>query len=155
MTGPPRVSRVQHRFVEFVPDVLEPNTLYVSVEYSTVVHRCLCGCGERVVTPLTPTDWHLSYDGETVSLSRSVGNWSFPCRSHYVIKRSRVHWAGPWSQQKIESNRAADLSAKRRFYGGDPEATELAEGSVPEGPPGNDVPASRRWGRLQAWLLRR
>ena len=88
---------------------LEPKTLYISIDYATVVHSCLCGCGQRVITPLTPTDWHLAYDGETVSLSRSIGNWSFPCRSHFWIEHSRVHWAGAWSKDKIGANRAADL----------------------------------------------
>ena len=86
------------------------------MDYATVVHSCLCGCGQRVVTPLTPTDWHVAYDGDTVSLSRSIGNWSFPCRSHYWIEHSRVHWAGGWSKDKIKANRAADLELKRRFY---------------------------------------
>ena len=85
------MQRVEHRFVEFVPEQLEPNTLYISMDYATVVHSCLCGCGQRVITPLTPTDWHLAYDGEAVSLSRSIGNWSFPCQSHYWIERNRVH----------------------------------------------------------------
>lgn len=124
MNAPPRVKRVEHRFVEFVPEQTEPATLYISVEYATVVHSCLCGCGERVVTPLTPTDWHLTYDGETVSLSRSVGNWSFACQSHYWIERSRVHWAGPWSNDKIEANRARDLHAKRLYYEGERHASE-------------------------------
>ena len=112
------MQRVEHRFVEFVPEQLEPNTLYISMDYATVVHSCLCGCGQRVITPLTPTDWHLAYDGETVSLSRSIGNWSFPCRSHFWIEHSRVHWAGAWSKDKIEANRAADLELKRRYYEG-------------------------------------
>jgi hypothetical protein len=119
VSRPDRVSRVEHRFVEFVPEDLGPDTLYISLEYGTVVHSCLCGCGERVVTPLTPTDWHLTYDGETVSLSRSVGNWSFACQSHYWIKRSRVDWSGRWSNEKIHANRISDQKAKERYFAGD------------------------------------
>jgi hypothetical protein len=115
-----RVSRVEHRFVEFLPEDLEPDTLYISMEYGTSAHSCLCGCGERVVTPLTPTDWHLVYDGETVSLTPSIGNWSFPCQSHYWIERSRAHWSGRWSKQMIEANRADDLEVKERFFAGEP-----------------------------------
>jgi hypothetical protein len=77
---------MQHKFVEFVPEDIQPNTLYVSVEYGTAVHKCCCGCGEEVVTPLTPTDWKLKFDGESVSLAPSIGNWSFKCRSHYFIR---------------------------------------------------------------------
>jgi hypothetical protein len=114
-----RPDRVEHRFVKFVPEELEPATLYISMEYATVVHRCLCGCGERVVTPLTPTDWRLGYDGESVSLSRSVGNWSFPCQSHYIVDRSRVIWARGWPKEKIDTNRARDFAIKARYCAGE------------------------------------
>ncbi|MBJ7330652.1 MAG: hypothetical protein JHC95_12205 [Solirubrobacteraceae bacterium] len=137
--------------MEFVPQRLEPNTLYVSMEYATVVHSCLCGCGQRVVTPLTPTDWHLSYDGERVTLSRSIGNWSFPCRSHYWIEQGHVHWAGDWSKQQVEVNRAADLELKRRFYDGG--RREAVHDELDGETPGRPCDASRGlWGRFRSWL---
>ncbi|MFC4855982.1 DUF6527 family protein [Actinophytocola glycyrrhizae] len=34
-------------------------------------------------------DQRRDFNGETVSLSPSIGNWSFPCRSHYYsLERS-------------------------------------------------------------------
>jgi Family of unknown function (DUF6527) len=33
---------------------------------------CCCGCGEKVVTPLRPTDWKLIFDGKTISLDPSL-----------------------------------------------------------------------------------
>lgn len=152
--GPRRVQRVEHRFVEFVPEQLEPNRLYISMDYGTVVHSCLCGCGQRVITPLTPTDWHLDYDGETVSLSRSIGNWSFPCRSHYWIERSRVHWAGAWPKDRIEANRARDLELKRRFYEGGSLGGILDQSDAQGFERPQDAAAGWRR-RLRAWLLRR
>lgn len=110
-------ERVSHEFVEFIPEELADATLYISMPYATVVHRCLCGCGERVVTPLSPTDWRLIFDGEAVSLDPSVGNWSFDCESHYVIRRSRVIWAPRWSRAKIEAARARDRRAKEQYFG--------------------------------------
>lgn len=133
------VGHIAHQFVEFVPEQLAPDTLYVSIEYATAVHSCLCGCGNRVVTPLTPTDWQLIYDGETVSLTRSVGNWSFPCQSHYWIERDRAHWHGAWSKEKIEANRAKDREIKNRYYLGQPIGPPLslsildANGAAEEG----------------------
>ena len=53
--------------------------LYVSMEYATATHLCACGCGLTVVTPISPTDWQISYNGRTVSLYPSIGNRSFPC----------------------------------------------------------------------------
>ena len=112
---PPR--RIRHEFVGLAPKVLEDGVLYVSVEYGSAVHNCFCGCGVKVATPFTPTDWKMTFDGDTVSLSPSVGNWELPCRSHYVIKRNVVHWAGDMTREEIERGRAADRQRKAVYYG--------------------------------------
>ena len=84
---------LRHRFVENIPEVLEPGVLYVSIPYRTMVHRCACGCGEEVVTPIGPAAWTMTYDGDGVTIAPSIGNRSLPCGSHYWIERSRVLWA--------------------------------------------------------------
>lgn len=112
-----RHLRLTHRFVTHIPSALEEGVLYVSVEYATAIHLCCCGCGEQVVTPLTPTDWALTFDGDTVSLWPSIGNWNFKCRSHYVIERSEVHGALPWSKSRIDYARSSDRLAKSQYYG--------------------------------------
>lgn len=111
-----RTLVVSHSFVEQIPSALEDGVIYVSIEYGTVVHRCLCGCGEEVVTPLSPTDWRLVYDGECISLHPSVGNWAFKCQSHYWISKGRVRWARKWSQEEILAGRGLDRSRKAEFY---------------------------------------
>jgi hypothetical protein len=88
-----RLNRVEPRFVELVPDVLERDVVYISIPYGAIVHSCLCGCGEKVSTPLSPAQWSLTYDGEHISLSPSVGSGTLPCNSHYVIARNEVRWA--------------------------------------------------------------
>lgn len=95
-----------HQFVEAIPERPESGTLYVSIEYGTAVHLCCCGCQREVITPITPTDWTLSFDGITVSLSPSIGNWSFECRSHYFITKNRVRWAASWSEARVAQARA-------------------------------------------------
>jgi len=72
------------------------------------VDRCACGCGNKVVTPITPADWQLFYDGDAVSLTPSIGNWGFPCRSHYWIDAGRIRWAGAWTSKQISAGRARD-----------------------------------------------
>jgi hypothetical protein len=94
-----------HKFVEFVPEELEQGILYVSIRYVTAVHKCCCGCGYEVVTPLSPNDWKLIFDGKTVSLEPSIGNWGFACRSHYWITRNQVSWAEDWSDKRVEASR--------------------------------------------------
>jgi hypothetical protein len=103
-------------FVTSVPDRLAEHTLYVSMEYATVAHKCCCGCGLEVVTPLSPTDWKLTYDGVSVSLHPSIGNWNFPCRSHYWIDKGKVRWAGDMTQEQIDGVRAHDRRAKARYF---------------------------------------
>lgn len=112
-----RHLRLDHRFIEHIPERLEPGVLYVSMGYATSAHSCCCGCGEEVVTPFTPTDWKMTFDGETVSLRPSIGNWTLKCRSHYVIDRGKVIEAGPWSEEQVEAERRRDRAAKARFYG--------------------------------------
>ncbi|HXK16829.1 MAG TPA: DUF6527 family protein [Polyangiaceae bacterium] len=111
-----RTSELTHEFVESFPDNLREGVLYVSVTYASASHRCCCGCGLEVVTPLTPTDWKMIFDGKTVSLDPSVGNWSFPCRSHYWVKRNKIHWAPAWSQEQIDAGRRRDRMAKDQQF---------------------------------------
>lgn len=110
-------QRLNHEFVKFMPDILKPNVLYISMEYATAKHLCCCGCGEEIVTPFTPTDWRLIFDGETISLAPSIGNWNLPCKSHYWIRGSRVVMAGRWSDERIAAERHRDALAKEAYYG--------------------------------------
>lgn len=114
-----RRTKIVHEFVEFIPSTREDGVVYISIPYATAVHNCCCGCGSKVVTPLSPTDWKLTFDGETISLSPSIGNWSFDCKSHYWIVRNRIKWARQWSQEKIEAGRTYDRLAKETYFGND------------------------------------
>lgn len=96
---------MEPRFVDTIPRELEDGVLYFAMEYGTVLHKCCCGCGSEVNTPLSPTDWNMKYDGEKVSLSPSIGNWDYPCRSHYWIIENEVVWSRSWSQSEVEENR--------------------------------------------------
>jgi hypothetical protein len=110
------IEAVDPVFVEEIPRTLEAGKLYVSIAYDTVTHLCCCGCANEVVTPLHPTRWSLTYDGDTVSLHPSVGSWGLPCRSHYLIKRNRVVWASRWSEDKIGAGRARDAHALDEYF---------------------------------------
>lgn len=85
------ITALTPMFTEHIPSDLEPETLYISMEYDTAVHLCACGCGAKTVTPFGAQDWILTYDG-TVSLRPSVGNGQQPCRSHYYIRGNQIDW---------------------------------------------------------------
>ena len=111
-----KTVKLAHEFVENIPERVTEGVLYVSLIHATVVHLCCCGCREEVVTPLTPTDWKLTFDGESISLWPSIGSWTLPCRSHYVVERGKVLIAKPWSQNQIDSERHRDGAAKRAYF---------------------------------------
>lgn len=79
------VVMLEPLFVEFIPDELEDKTLYISLEYNTAVHLCACGCKNKTVTPFNEGGWHLIITEDKVSLIGSIGNYYFPCKSHYTI----------------------------------------------------------------------
>jgi hypothetical protein len=107
---------IEFEFVDYIPEEMEEKVLYVSRKYETAVHKCFCGCGREVVTPLSATGWKLTFDGETVSLYPSVGSWSLPCQSHYFITRNRVEWAPRWSREQIEHSRAREALERQQYY---------------------------------------
>lgn len=102
-------QRLAHTFVESIPSELDDDTVYVSIDFRTTIHLCACGCRNQVVLPLRPSAWSLTYDGQEISMSPSVGNWSFDCRSHYWIRHGIVVWASEWSEREVEAGRARTL----------------------------------------------
>ena len=109
--------KLSHEFVKSVPEVLKDGVVYVSIEYRTAIHKCCCGCGKQVVTPFSPTGWRLTFDGKSISLDPSIGNWNFACRSHYWIINDEVKWAPQWTESQIERGRRKEALDKERYYG--------------------------------------
>ncbi|MFN8477515.1 MAG: DUF6527 family protein [Kouleothrix sp.] len=145
---------LRHEFVDYIPDDLKEGIIYISVMFATVAHKCCCGCGNEVVTPLSPTDWELIFDGESISLYPSIGNWSFACRSHYWIKRNRVKWAGQWSQKEINAGRTYDLLAKERYFATGTNAT-ASQRNIDIREPKKVVLRETVWQRLKNRFLKK
>lgn len=102
--------------VTYLPRELAPGILYVSKEYEVAGHLCACGCGNKVITPLGPAEWRFTEYNGLPTLTPSVGNWQLPCRSHYVIHRGRIEWAGQWSEAAIIAGRNAEESRRQAYY---------------------------------------
>lgn len=103
---------LRHQFIDEAPGQLEAGILYVSMLYRTTLHLCCCGCGNQVTLPLRRTAWKLTYDGDAITMSPSVGNWSFPCRSHYWIRNNQVEWGGSWTDDQIAAGRRRTLQER-------------------------------------------
>ena len=93
-----KIYEIKKEFVRRVPAELEEGVLYVCLDCDVVVHKCACGCGEKVVLPLSPEHWKLSYDGE-VTLSPSIGNYQYDCKSHYFIRNGKIVWLEPPNEE--------------------------------------------------------
>ena len=123
------------RWVEDMPPVLEPGHLYISIKHRLTEHLCACGCGTEVSLPLGRSEWRIEYDGDSVSIRPSVGNWRLPCRSHYVIDENATLWCESWSEEDVATGRMRDREAKE-----------------------NEIVRRRRqkpwWQRLRMWLYR-
>lgn len=103
-----RQASLRHSYVEYIPEKLESGILYISRKYRTASHLCCCGCGLKVVTPLNPAKWQLTDHGQTVSLYPSIGNWGFPCRSHYWVDHGQIKWARAMTAQQISNVQKRD-----------------------------------------------
>ena len=84
-------TRIRPVYVEFMPETLDDGVLYISDKYGLAVHRCCCGCGNTVVTPLGEGGWALTTIDGTVTLHPSIAN-RFPCQAHYWIQDSIIVW---------------------------------------------------------------
>lgn len=110
------MKTIKHKFVEFIPEILEEGILYITVNYCTATHKCVCGCGNKVITPIRPTDWQLYFNGKTVSLTPSIGNWSFDCKSHYFITNNEIRYARKWQNFEIAEGREDGEKKKKSFF---------------------------------------
>lgn len=100
------------RFVESFPTSMEPGILYVSAEYTIAGHLCPCGCGQEVITKLSPARWRVIYDGE-VSLRPSVAATGLRCNSHYFITHGAVDWRSELDGVQARKARISDQRAKQ------------------------------------------
>lgn len=106
------------KFLETIPAEIEEGILYISMNLHTASHKCPCGCGRRIVTPISRAGWLLVFDGKTVSLDPSIGNWSSPCQSHYWINKNEIELAPKWSKERISRGLLSDQKVLEEYFSG-------------------------------------
>ena len=109
---PVRTTQWQVEWVEDMPERMGAGKLYISVKHRLVEHLCACGCGTEVSLPLGRSEWRLMYDGDSISIWPSVGNWRLPCKSHYIIEENRTRWCRHWSEEEILAGRMRGRTEK-------------------------------------------
>lgn len=106
-----KINKINPVFVNRIPTNIKDGILYISMETDSVIHKCACGCGETVSTPLGIAGWTLSYNSEGVSLYPSIGNYSFKCKSHYYIKKNSIIWCN-----KIDKKRKPFYNLMKKLH---------------------------------------
>lgn len=101
--------KMTYQLVNVRPRELEYGVIYISQRYNIAIHLCACGCGLDVPTQLGRGGWNVQIgEGNEISVLASIGNWSFPCRSHYIIQRGAIQWAGDYTPDMVAAARLAD-----------------------------------------------
>ena len=128
-----------------MPSELDEGVFYISIPYALAVHKCACGCGNKVVTPFSPAEWQLIFNGDTVSLSPSIGNWEFPCQSHYWIKEDTIRWAEVWTNEQIADGHSRDTYELEEYF-----ARRVAESVLKHA----DTKVLSLWKKIRHWFYR-
>jgi len=110
-----QATSIKPKYVNLMPNQIEEGFLYICEPYQIAIHKCCCGCGVEVVTPLSPADWSIRKSGDLVSIMPSIGNWSFECKSHYWISDNQIIWATQFSEAQINFVRAKDKKDKEDY----------------------------------------
>lgn len=108
------IYQILPEFVDEIPGEIREGYLYLCLSYNAVIHKCACGCGEIISTPLDKKHgWVMQYDGEEVTLSPSIGNGSYKCRSHYFIRENKIVWLGKMGVSVTQQEKKTSFSIKK------------------------------------------
>lgn len=110
------MNSIELRRVKYLPRELAPGILYVSEEFAVAGHLCACGCGNKVITPLGPSEWTFTERNGRPTLHPSVGNWQLPCRSHYIIDEGQIHRGDQWSDAQVAAGRRTEERRRQAYY---------------------------------------
>jgi len=85
-----RKVEIEPVFIENVPETqdMEQSKVYISLEYMTASHLCLCGCGTLSVTPFLMDGWFLTDVNNKITITPSILNNLCPNKSHYIITKN-------------------------------------------------------------------
>jgi hypothetical protein len=109
------IDKVKLLEVKFLPQELDSGILYFSKKYGIAGHLCPCGCGNKVITPIGRTEWHLKVKNDKPTLYPSLGNWQLSCRSHYWIIDGEIEWSYQWDDDQIKRGQNAENRRRKNY----------------------------------------
>lgn len=65
--------------------------IYISNEYETSNHLCLCGCGEECPLPIGKDGWEHKIENGKITITPSILQ-RFKCKSHYIITNGKANF---------------------------------------------------------------
>lgn len=89
-----RITEIKPEYVDNVPALsgMKEGVLYINKNDKWTLHLCPCGCGKPVMLPIGDYAWTLTERDKGVTMRPSVGNFDFPCKSHYYITVNKIEW---------------------------------------------------------------
>lgn len=124
------MERIKLLKVKYLPKELEEGFLYVSEEFGVAGHLCPCGCKNKIITPIDPTEWSFKEVDNKPTLYPSLGNWQIPCKSHYWITDGVIEWSYQWSKEQIEAGRQLEEEKRILFFNDRMDADKSAEQNI-------------------------
>ena len=94
-----KTTELKPVYLQFLPpqNAMQEGILYISKRFQVAKHLCACGCMSDTVTPfehqgetMTLPGWKFTDNDGLVTLSPSIGNAQFPCKSHYWIQNNKI-----------------------------------------------------------------
>lgn len=145
-----KILELTPRDLDEFPRVLKEGILYISEECELAAHKCCCGCGEDVITPLNSARWRLDRHGGRVSLHPSIGNWKSACRSHYWIRNNRVIPSFGMDDEAIADVIEVDQADREEYFA-------QLQSAPPSSGSRASVPKPQHWlarlfKRLRSWV---
>jgi hypothetical protein len=110
------IDKVKLLEVKYLPQELDSGILYVSKKYGIAGHLCPCGCGNKIISPLGRTEWHLKVKNGKPTLYPSLGNWQLSCRSHYYIIDGEIEWSYQWNDDQIKRGQNAEDMRRKNYF---------------------------------------
>ena len=91
------INELMPEYVEYMPEKkdMKNGILYISMRFGLAIHLCCCGeCGNETVMPIDGPHpcWDMKNENGLISFTPSIGNFQFPCKSHYFITNNKVNW---------------------------------------------------------------